>query len=83
MSDPAFASFSSKPFRVRDFRRVQIDLAGNKKVLLVSEFKEDGCGTPWYTYQEAIGSPLLVSSNGKLNYIQFLRELEKRDGRSV
>ncbi len=57
---------------VRQFRRVQVDLSGNKKVLLVEEYQIDG--KTMFSYSEE-GRPdhILLTDNGKLNYLQFLR----------
>jgi len=57
---------------IREFRRVQMDMSGNKKVLLVQEYQVDG-KTMFAYSDEARGDYVLHTDNGKLNYIQFLR----------
>lgn len=57
---------------VREFRRVQVDMSGNKKVLLVQEYQVDG-RTMFAYSDEARPDYVLHTDNGKLNYIQFLR----------
>lgn len=73
MVDLRFTSGGMKMLNfVREFRRVQVDMSGNKKVLLVQEYDADG--TPMFIYSEE-GKPdyVLHTDNGKLNYLQFLR----------
>lgn len=58
-----------------------MDLSGAKKILLVSEFLLNG--ESWFLYTEKDGDgQSLLTTDGKLNYIQFRRGLEE-NGRSA
>jgi len=60
----------------RKFRRIQQDMFGAQKILLVEEWI-DSDNTSSYVYQTIDGHQKLVTPNKNLTYSQFLKELKR------